>query len=55
MKRIISLCLLKQLKKYKIKLTISIDGPKKIHDQLGSISDGKGTFDTICENIQNPE
>ena len=40
------------IKKYKIELTISIDGPKKIHDQLRITSDGKGTFDTICENLK---
>lgn len=40
------------IKKYGIKLTLSIDGPKDIHDQLRVTADGKGTFDTVYRNLQ---
>ncbi len=39
------------LKKYNVNIDISIDGPKHIHDSNRVLSNGKGTFDTILNNI----
>lgn len=44
---------LKLVKKFKILLTISIDGPKPIHDALRKFSDGSGSFNKIFNNIKN--
>lgn len=41
------------LNEYKIALTISIDGPKVVHNLHRRFrKDNNGTFDTICENIK---
>lgn len=40
------------IKKYQIKVTISLDGPKEINDQLRVFKDGCGTFDYVDRNIQ---
>ncbi|MFT8391928.1 MAG: radical SAM protein [Sporolactobacillus sp.] len=40
------------LKKYNIELTISLDGPKLINDQLRVFRNGAGTFDKILGNIK---
>lgn len=33
-------------------LTISLDGPRQIHDQCRVLADGQGTFDIVMRNIQ---
>lgn len=41
------------LNKYNIAITISIDGPREVHDfQRKFKNGGTGSFDTICENIK---
>lgn len=40
------------IKKHNIKVTVSIDGPKDIHDRNRVTKDGKGTFDVIEKNIK---
>ena len=39
------------IQKYNISLTVSIDGPKEIHDLQRCFSDGTGTFDYIKRNV----
>lgn len=43
---------LKIIKKHDIKVTVSIDGPKDIHDRHRVDANGKGTFDIIEDNIK---
>lgn len=38
--------------KYDIQLTISLDGPAEINDQLRVQKNGKGTYDTVVKNIE---
>lgn len=40
------------LKKYNIKITCSIDGPKEYHDLYRVDRNGLGTYDKICNNIK---
>lgn len=40
------------IQKNNIRLTVSLDGPAEINDQLRIDSAGKGTFETISRNIQ---
>ncbi|MBQ1410199.1 MAG: radical SAM protein [Oscillospiraceae bacterium] len=39
------------IKKYNISLTLSIDGPKDVHDCMRVFNCGRGTYDTISETI----
>ncbi len=39
------------IKKHNIKVTVSIDGPKDIHDRNRVTKEGKGTFDIVERNI----
>ena len=41
----------KVLDKYKVALSISIDGPADIHDKIRVYKNGRGTFTTIMKNI----
>lgn len=42
----------KKLKEYRIyHVQITIDGPKEIHDKRRIMANGKGTFDTIINNL----
>lgn len=42
------------LLKYKVRTTISLDGPKEIHDMNRRFAhNGMGTFDTIFKNLEN--
>lgn len=36
----------------KVSVSVSLDGPKEIHDTNRVFQDGKGTFDTVLNNIQ---
>lgn len=36
----------------KFKITISLDGPRELHDKNRKKTDGKGSFDKVMENIQ---
>lgn len=38
--------------KHNFLLTISLDGPKEIHDQSRRFADGRGTFDTVVKNLE---
>lgn len=40
------------IKKFKIHLTISIDGPPEVHDKLRKFPNGKGSFSKIASNIE---
>lgn len=40
------------IKKYNITLTLSIDGPKNVHDNYRCYVNGKGSFDVINPNIK---
>ena len=40
------------LKKYDIRLTVSIDGPKEIHDFQRVFPNGEGTYDILCANMK---
>ena len=40
------------LRQYSVRMTISIDGPKEIHDGQRRFANGRGTFDRIFENIK---
>ncbi len=43
----------KELKKLKVKtVQITIDGPKEIHDKRRPLINGKGSFDTIINNVK---
>ena len=42
---------LELFKRYKFNLTVSLDGPKYIHDQLRLTKQNKGTYDRIVTNI----
>jgi radical SAM additional 4Fe4S-binding domain len=44
--------ILEFLKKYDVSVTVSIDGPKEIHDRYRKFADGSGSFETIVENLQ---
>lgn len=35
---------------HNFRVTFSIDGPKKVHDQNRIFPDGRGTFDKVMEN-----
>ncbi len=48
---LLSPSLVEIIKKYDIHVTVSVDGPKDVHDQLRVHKDGRGTFDTIEESI----
>lgn len=41
------------LKKNKINLVISLDGPKEIHDQNRRFCNDKGSFDQVIHNLEN--
>lgn len=43
---------LKLFKKYKVRLSISLDGTKEHQDSARVFSSGKGTFDRVFENIK---
>lgn len=40
------------IKQYKIGITVSIDGPKEVHDLQRKFRNGKGTFDIIQKNVK---
>lgn len=40
------------LVKNKFKITISLDGPRELHNKNRTKTDGKGSFDKVIENIQ---
>lgn len=40
------------LVKNEFKITISLDGPRELHDKNRTKTDGKGSFDKVIENIQ---
>ncbi|MBS3742212.1 MAG: radical SAM protein [Candidatus Cloacimonetes bacterium] len=40
------------IKTYKMRLTISFDGPKYVHNRLRCYQNGKGTYDDIKSNIK---
>ncbi len=42
----------KIIKKYNIKITISLDGPKFINDEMRITKDNKGTYDEIMNGIE---
>lgn len=42
---------IKLVNEYKINITISVDGPKDINDELRIDKSGKGKFDTIKKNV----
>lgn len=44
--------LVETIKKYNIFLTVSIDGPKAIHDSMRVAKGGHGSFETIIRNIE---
>ena len=44
--------IIKVLKKYRIGITVSIDGSERIHNYLRPFLNGKGTYDTIVKNLQ---
>ncbi|MCH5297928.1 MAG: radical SAM protein [Ruminococcus sp.] len=44
--------LVETMKRFNIFLTISIDGPKEIHDNMRIGKGGKGSFDIIIKNIE---
>ncbi|QOR36415.1 radical SAM protein [Clostridium sp. 'deep sea'] len=39
------------LKKYDMQITVSIDGPKNIHDKMRPFEDGCGSYDLVKSNI----
>ncbi|MCL2054235.1 MAG: radical SAM protein [Oscillospiraceae bacterium] len=41
------------VKDFNISIMVSLDGPKEIHDKNRSYADGRGSFDTLRENIMN--
>ena len=48
----VSAHLLRLLSEYNFNITISLDGPKEIHDLLRITKDNRGTYDNIVENIK---
>jgi uncharacterized protein len=44
--------ILECIKKHHIKVTVSIDGPKEIHDKYRKFRNDKGTFEVITENVK---
>lgn len=44
--------IIKLINKYKINISVSIDGPASINDRLRKYSDGNGTFDDIISNVK---
>lgn len=44
--------ILELIKKYNISVTISIDGPKEIHNYLRKFCNGQGTYDTVVFNLR---
>ena len=43
--------ILNLLKKYDVKVTVSLDGPQEIHDKLRPFDDGCGSYDLIKSNF----
>jgi len=44
--------LVKTIKKYNITITLSIDGPQVVHDCLRVYKNGKGSFNSLTENLK---
>ena len=44
--------LVKYLNENNFLITVSLDGPKKIHDRYRRLSSGKGTYDIIINNLE---
>jgi uncharacterized protein len=47
-----SAAIAKTLAEHSVRMTVSVDGPKTIHDAQRTFSNGKGTFDRIAKNIK---
>jgi uncharacterized protein len=41
------------IRKHKLRITVSLDGPAEIHDKLRVYPDGKGSFNCVTSNIQD--
>jgi uncharacterized protein len=48
----ISSQMLKALRTYDFRVTVSLDGPKEIHDRLRVRRDNSGTYDAVVENVE---
>ncbi|SER81627.1 radical SAM additional 4Fe4S-binding SPASM domain-containing protein [Tranquillimonas rosea] len=42
----------RMLTEHSIRITVSIDGPKDIHDAQRRFNNGRGTFNKICNNVE---
>jgi uncharacterized protein len=45
-------CVAEVIRQFGIRVTVSMDGPQDIHDQLRVYADGRGTYDDIIKNIR---
>jgi radical SAM additional 4Fe4S-binding domain len=44
--------ILERIKRHKIGILVSLDGPEEIHDRYRKFRNGKGTFKVIAENVK---
>lgn len=49
---IMNASIMETIKKYNMKVTFSIDGPKELHDEMRVDRENKGTYEKIVENFQ---